>query len=1232
MLRQTVRRQSRAVSYPSEVQSNCPARKSTILCILWEYCGNWQERGVFKSAEKSVGYVGAFRIQARKGQLSCRQLFEKQTSCAGNVVFRLWKPIDGDSVPESQMFARKGLIPFVTPRNGSSRGGSMARLKGPHPGLNTLCASEKSLSAALFNSAIGVAVTDAEGRFLLVNEVCCRLTGYTEQELLSREWSFVIHPEDRTDVSSGILEKRCRKKDGTEVWVRTSISRVQESDKPVLFVVLAEDITERKRAEQALAERDIELKAAQRLAQMGSWQWDPSTDAVIWSDELYRATGYDPKLPPPVFQQHDRFFTPESWKRLTQSVDETLRTGVPYERELEFVRLDGSRGWAISRGEAVRDAQGQIVRLRGTILDITRQRKAEQAAATSEEKFAKAFDLLPVALHVVSLAEGRQIAVNEALLRMTGYTRDEVIGRNYLELGYWDDPRDRQRIADRLSAGENIRNAECRFRTKNGELRIGLLSAELIDIDGEPCAIGAIIDITDLRRAEESVRNLESKLALHFRQTLIGVVEFDEHLRIVEWNPAAEAIFGYVRQEVIGRDALELIVPEKLRAELSSVCKEILTKDGVRYSGNANVTKDGREIICEWFNTPLVQADGRVSGVISLVRDVTAEKRTQSDLTASEATLSAIFQSTDDGIWTVDSERFGLMTFNSAVREELAGSRGFEPRVGMTPDDLVPAESAAWWKDSYGRALREGRFETDYMAADRVSVFRVSFNPLYRDGKIFGISVFARNATKRRQAERALRASEQRYRHIVESSSDWVWEVDINGCYTYVSPQCAKILGYAPRELIGKTVFDLMPQKEGRRVARLFVAGRLFDERAAHPKPFRRLEIRIPHKDGHMVFLEMNGAPMFDEQGVFQGYRGMGRDITERKNAEEALRESERRLHLALESGRMYAFEWDKNTDLMVRSAEAAPALCVPEFPVQDTGRDFLNRLHSDDRSRYVDALSRLTPEQSDYHAEYREILPGGRLCWIESRGRGFFNTSRELVRVVGIAADITARKEAEEALRTVSAYLINTQEEERKRIARELHDGVSQALAVISIEMVRAAKAAAGTELSASLQNLCAKLQSVASDIGQLSHELHPATISHLGLSSAIRVLCDEIRQTHGIEVTFTDNDAPQPSSKDAALCLYRVAQEALHNVVRHSGSKKAWVQLKGKADGMCLEIRDKGVGFDVRSAPQGLGLISMRERLRLIGGSIVISSRRNRGTRVEAHVPISCEHKAAA
>lgn len=221
---------------------------------------------------------------------------------------------------------------------------------------------------------------------------------------------------------------------------------------------------------------------------------------------------------------------------------------------------------------------------------------------------------------------------------------------------------------------------------------------------------------------------------------------------------------------------------------------------------------------------------------------------------------------------------------------------------------------------------------------------------------------------------------------------------------------------------------------------------------------------------------------------------------------------------------------------------------------------------------------------------------------------------------------------DAEEAAHEMSGRLITAQEIERARIARELHDDVSQSLALLSIKMeLLVDQARSNRNLRQSVDMLTAHLDSLSSDIHRMSHELHPSKLEQLGLVAAIRGFCREIGEAHGIAVNFTSDIADHPFSPEIELCLYRITQEALYNVVKHSGASETDVSLNADNDQIILIISDNGSGFDPdeQSAKQSLGIISMNERMHLARGKLLIESSSGMGTRITANI-MSADHLA--
>lgn len=242
--------------------------------------------------------------------------------------------------------------------------------------------------------------------------------------------------------------------------------------------------------------------------------------------------------------------------------------------------------------------------------------------------------------------------------------------------------------------------------------------------------------------------------------------------------------------------------------------------------------------------------------------------------------------------------------------------------------------------------------------------------------------------------------------------------------------------------------------------------------------------------------------------------------------------------------------------------------------------------------------------------------------------------SSADLVEIDGeacilvISDDITEQRRSEQQLRDVSARLIRAQEEERNRIARELHDGLNQKLALLCVDLQEFGQTHG--DISQQLSMFSLRLQDVSADVHGLSHRLHPSKLDYLGLLPAVKSLCNELSGRRGLQIEFINNDDSaefEDLDKELALCAYRVVQEALSNVIKHSGAVTARVQLRCRKHVLYLLVTDSGRGFsvDVAKHKGRLGLISMQERLRLANGKLIIRSRPNRGTQIEARIPLS-------
>jgi len=338
---------------------------------------------------------------------------------------------------------------------------------------------------------------------------------------------------------------------------------------------------------------------------------------------------------------------------------------------------------------------------------------------------------------------------------------------------------------------------------------------------------------------------------------------------------------------------------------------------------------------------------------------------------------------------------------------------------------------------------------------------------------------------------------------------------------------------------------------------------------------------------------------------------------------------SDERFRLAAQAGRMYAYEWDAATDIVTRSGEYLNVLGLSGPETQLTREQLSARVHPDDRTLFMGVVGQVTPENPVSRISYRALRSDGSVIWVEKHARAFFDEQGRLQRMVGMVADITERKVAEAALASVSRRLILAQEQERTRIARELHDDISQRLAMLTIELEQLKERY--SDLPAGLLYYVGQLRDhsseIASDVQSLSHELHSSKLEYLGVVAAMKAFCREFSDQQDVEAIFDHDEIPRTLPQEISLCLFRVLQESLQNAVKHSGLRHFDVELRYSSDAIDLTVRDSGSGFDVQQSMKtpGLGLISMAERVKLVDGQLSIDSQPNRGTTIHARVPLN-------
>ena len=478
----------------------------------------------------------------------------------------------------------------------------------------------------------------------------------------------------------------------------------------------------------------------------------------------------------------------------------------------------------------------------------------------------------------------------------------------------------------------------------------------------------------------------------------------------------------------------------------------------------------------------------------------------------------------------------------------------------------------------------------------------------------------ALDINEQKRVESVLWETELRFRNVADRVPVLLWMSTRNQVCDYFNKPWLEFTGKSIEAELGNGwISSIHPEDRERYI-------QVSSEAFAGGKPFST-EYRLRRHDGEYRWILVNAVPRFSLSGTFEGYIGSAIDVTEIKQAEDVLRKSEEEFRLAFEAAHLGWWVWNEET-WEVSASEGAKVVFGLPAGSETTLQKFLDCVHPEDRDQVYGTWRQAVENRSHFLAEYRTVWSDGTIHWVESRGRSHSTSQSKPPQMIGVIMEVTERKRAEETLRTVSGRLIAAQEEERVRIARELHDDFCQRLAVIGTELVRMKDELQVSEprLQKWAGHLAQLTGQVADDLQALSRELHTSKLEILGITATMRSFCAQFAEQHNVQIEFTTSGVFSLPPQDISVCLYRILQEGLRNAAKHSRAEHLSVELRGERGALELIIGDSGVGFDLEKVAQGqgLGLISMRERVNLLKGTLSIESRPKGGTTIRVRVPV--------
>ncbi len=590
--------------------------------------------------------------------------------------------------------------------------------------------------------------------------------------------------------------------------------------------------------------------------------------------------------------------------------------------------------------------------------------------------------------------------------------------------------------------------------------------------------------------------------------------------------------------------------------------------------------------------------------------------------------LAAIVESSDDAI--VGTDLNGVVTDWNKGAERLYGYSRSEA-LGKSLSFLIPPDHPDELLEtvkSVGPGNAVEHYETTRLKKDgsRIDV-SMTVSPIFAaNGQIIGTSRITRDITQRKLQDAILRESEERFRLVSDTAPVLIWMSGTDKRFTYFNKPWLMFTGRSMAEELGNGWTEGIHPEDFEKCVALYF--QCFDRR----KEFS-IEYRLRRFDGEYRWISSIGVPRSNPDQSFAGYIGSCIDVTDRKQAEEARRESEDKLRLLLDSTAEAIFGVD-----LQGSCTFCNAACLRALGYQQAdellGRNMHELIHhtGGDRTGYKNdgcPILQAFSTGEGLHLENETLWRADGTSFPAEFWSHPQRRENEIVGAVVAFIDVTERKRTEEALSGMNRRLMEAQEQERTRIARELHDDINQRLALLAVQLgiIQQSPSLEDSEVSSRMNELRQDISEISIDLQALSHRLHSSKLEYLGAVAAMKSWCQEFGERQKMEIEFKSHDVPGPLPSDVSLCLFRVLQEAMHNASKHSGVRHIEVELRGSRGEIHLLVQDSGAGFDVEEATKGpgIGLSSMRERVKMINGAITIRSQPKGGTTVHVCVPFT-------
>lgn len=892
--------------------------------------------------------------------------------------------------------------------------------------LNT---SEERYRAILENLADGYYEVDLAGSLTYFNDALAKTFGYDRDQLIG------MNNRDFTDAEnakkmyqyfnrvyrSGEPAEGVRletiTKEKTRRNLELSISLIRDaSGKPVGFRGIARDITDLIKMQNDLIESEERYRTIIETMEEGYYENDLAGNITFVNEAMAKFLGYS--RAEMLSMNNRQYIDAENSKIIYQGFNQLYRTGKLIKSiQYEIINKNGEKRIVETSPSLIRNQSGNPVGFKGTSRDITDLIRIQNDLKASEERYRTIIETIEDGYYEVDL-EGKLTFFNDALTRVNGYPRDEMMGMRGSD--YTDAEnnelltREFTRVYRSRSPSKGI---QYELITKNGERKNVETSISLIrNQSGKPVGFRGIVrDITDLIKIQTALKESEERYRTIIETIEDGYYEVDLTGNFTFFNDALSRIHKDSRDKMMGMNYREYTDDENAKImyqEFSRVFRTGEPSKGIQYEV---ITKNGRWNV-EASVSLIRDSSGKPIGFRGISRDVTELKQTQEALKKSEERYRTIIETIEDGYFEVDL-RGNLTYFNDTL------VRIYEyPRAemeGMNNRQYTDAENAKILYKAFNKVYRTGEpskgthYEIITKGGGRKNL--ESSVSLIRDssGNPVGFRGIVRDVTELKQAQKALQSSEERFRIAAESSNDFIYEWDLpSGQIDWsgtAGEKLAHILGELPRTA-GEYEKRIHPEDHER-------FSRAVINHLRHGDPYQE-EYRMIGKDGNIIHLSVAGVGLRNDKGRVNKWIGVISDITERKKAEQALLSSEERFRIAAETSHDFIYEWDLESGQIGWFGKAIDELGQILGELPHTIAAWEKLIHPEDTERLSGAIRRQLKQEEPFIEEYRLIGRGGNIIHIKDAGLSLRNAEGRAYKWIGAFSDITQQKINEEELK----------------------------------------------------------------------------------------------------------------------------------------------------------------------------------------------------------------------